>query len=248
VSHENLDDYIGAYGERFPFADENVRMLHSYAGYVIDSVGERQRADILSLGIGYQTVAARIVTELGERLGSYVILEGADAVIAKFKAQWPLERKPDIRRTYFEDFDSTERFDVIEMGFVLEHVDDPALIVRRFTRFLKAGGIIGMAVPNARSLHRLIGHEAGLLPDMYALSEHDRALGHKRYFDLASFRELAQAQGLVVKRARGIMLKPVTTSQLAALNLSESVMTALCKVADTLPDVANAMYIEVASP
>jgi hypothetical protein len=76
VSHENLDNYIGAYGERFPFADENVRMLHSYAGYVIDSIGERQRVDILSLGIGYQTVATRIVTELGERLGSYVILEG----------------------------------------------------------------------------------------------------------------------------------------------------------------------------
>jgi 2-polyprenyl-3-methyl-5-hydroxy-6-metoxy-1,4-benzoquinol methylase len=134
------------------------------------------------------------------------------------------------------------------MGFVLEHVDDPALIVRRFTRFLQPGGVIGMAVPNARSLHRLIGHEAGLLQDMYALSEHDRALGHKRYFDLHSFRELAQAQGLVVKRARGIMLKPVTTSQLAALNLPESVMTALCKVGDALPDVANGMYIEAAVP
>ena len=105
-----------------------------------------------------------------------------------------------------------------------------------------------MAVPNARSLHRLIGHEAGLLQDMYALSEHDRALGHKRYFDLDSFRELAQSQGLVVKRARGIMLKPVTTSQLAALNLPESVMTALCKVGDALPDVANGMYIEAALP
>jgi hypothetical protein len=29
VSHENLDSYIGAYGKSFPFADENVLMLHS---------------------------------------------------------------------------------------------------------------------------------------------------------------------------------------------------------------------------
>jgi hypothetical protein len=44
------------------------------------------------------------------------------------------------------------------------------------------------------------------------------------------------------------MLKPVTTSQLAALNMPESVMAALCKVGDTLPDVANGMYIEAAVP
>jgi SAM-dependent methyltransferase len=248
VTHENLDNYIGAYGKRFPFADENVLMLESYAGYVIETIGERPRVDILSLGIGYQTVATRIVEELGERLRTYVILEGSEAVIAKFRAEWPLERAPDVRQTYFETFESTERFDVIEMGFVLEHVDDPALIVRRFKRFLKPGGIIGMAVPNARSLHRLIGHEAGLLQNMYALSEHDRALGHKRYFDLNSFRELAESQDLIVKRQRGIMLKPVTTTQLASLNLPESIMMALCTVADTLPDIANGMYIEAALP
>jgi SAM-dependent methyltransferase len=248
MTHEDLDDYVAAYGESFPFANENVRMLWSYAGYLVESISARPRVDILSLGIGYQTVATRIVTDLGERLGRYVILEGSEAVIAKFKAEWPLERTPDIRRTYFEEFASSERFDVIEMGFVLEHVDDPALIVRQFKGYLKVGGIIAMAVPNARSLHRLIGHEAGLLPDMYALNEHDRALGHKRYFDLASFRALAESQGLVITRARGLLLKPVTTSQMTALHLPEPVMTALAKVADPLPDIANGIYVEAKAP
>lgn len=248
MNQENLNDYIDAYGKRFPFADENVLMLDSYAGHLLDSVGERQNVDILSLGIGYQTVATRIVKELGKRLHNYVILEGSEAVIAKFRNEWPLKHIPDVRQTYFETFDSAERFDVIEMGFVLEHVDDPELIVNRFKRYLKPGGVIGMAVPNARSLHRLIGHEAGLLPNMYALSEHDLALGHKRYFDLALFRQLALSQGLIVKRERGIMLKPVTTSQLASLHVSESVMKALCNVADALPDIANGMYIEAALP
>ena len=90
-------------------------------------------------------------------LASYTIVEGSRAVIGELEAQWPLDRKPDVVEAYFESFEPARSYDAIEMGFVLEHVDDPALIVRRYKRFLKPGGFIGMAVPNARSLHRLIG-------------------------------------------------------------------------------------------
>ena len=201
---------------------------------------------MLSLGIGYQIVSQSIVRELGRRLASYTIVEGSRAVIEEFMAQWPLERKPEVVEAYFESFEPGRPFDAIEMGFVLEHVDDPGLIVRRFKRYLKPGGFIGMAVPNARSLHRLIGHEAGLLDDVYKLSAEDRQLGHKRYFDLDSFPRLAESEGLTVRRARGIMMKPVTTRQLGSLNLSPEVVRALYTVADGLPAIANGLYIEAA--
>jgi 2-polyprenyl-3-methyl-5-hydroxy-6-metoxy-1,4-benzoquinol methylase len=247
MSLENLDQYVGAYHGDFPFADENLGMLRAYASYFIDSVGVRANSDVLSLGIGYQIVSQSIVRELGSRLASYTIVEGSRAVITEFTSQWPLERKPEVFEAYFESFEPTRKFDAIEMGFVLEHVDDPALVVRRFRQFLKPDGFIGMAVPNARSLHRLIGHEAGLLDDVYKLSAEDLQLGHKRYFDLDSFRHLAESEGLVVRRARGIMMKPVTTSQLGSLNLSPEVEQALYKVADRLPAISNAMYIEAAT-
>lgn len=248
MSRENLDQYVGAYHGDFRFADENLGMLRSYVSYFIDSVGLRPSSDVLSLGIGYQIVSQSIVRELGDRLASYMIVEGSRAVIADFKAQWPLEREPEVVESYFETFDSKRQFDAIEMGFVLEHVDDPALVVGRFKRFLKPGGFVSMAVPNARSLHRLIGHEAGLLDDVYKLSAEDRQLGHKRYFDLASLQCLAESEGLVVRRTRGIMMKPVTTRQLGALQLSSEVMQALYKVADGLPAISNALYIEAGMP
>jgi SAM-dependent methyltransferase len=248
MSRENLDQYIDAYHGDFPFADENLGMLRAYASYFIDSLGRRAHSDVLSLGIGYQIVSQSIVRELDSRLASYTIVEGSRAVITEFKAQWPLERQPEVCECYFELFEPVRKFDAIEMGFVLEHVDDPAFVVRRYKQFLKPGGFIGMAVPNARSLHRLIGYEAGLLDDLYRLSSEDRRLGHKRYFDLESFRELAEAAGLAVRRARGIKMKPVTTGQLGSLNLSPDVKLALYKVADALPAISNAVYIEAAMP
>ncbi len=247
MKFENLDQYVDAYHSDFPFADENLGMLRAYASYFIDSVGDRTHSDVLSLGIGYQIVSQSIVRELGSRLASYTIVEGSPAVITEFAAQWPLERKPEVFEAYFESFEPGRTYDAIEMGFVLEHVDDPALIVRRYKRLLKPGGFIGMAVPNARSLHRLIGHEAGLLEDLYMLSAEDRKLGHKRYFDLDSLTQLAKSEGLKIKRARGILMKPVTTGQLRLLEMLPEVKHALYKVADGLPAISNAVYIEAAT-
>ena len=48
--------------------------------------------------------------------------------------------------------------------------------------------MLAIVVPNARSLHRLIGERAGLIDDLYRLSEHDLAVGHRRYFDRADCR------------------------------------------------------------
>ena len=185
--------------------------------------------------------------KFSRRFRRHVVVEGSPAVIQRFRETHP-DCRAQIVEGRFETFQTTERFDAIVMGFVLEHVDDPALIVRRFKRFLKPGGFIGMAVPNARSLHRLIGHEAGLLDDVYKLSAEDRQLGHKRYFDLESFKRLAESEGLVVRRARGIMMKPVTTRQLSALNLSADVREALFKVADDLPAISNSLYLEAQMP
>ena len=101
-----------------------------------------------------------------------------------------------------------------------------------------------MVVPNARSLHRLLGHEAGLLDDVYRLSVEDLELGHRRYFDLTSLRALVADAGLEVRRAEGIFLKPLTTRQMQGLALPPDVAEAFFKIGVAYPDIANAIYLE----
>jgi len=133
---------------------------------------------------------------------------------------------------------------VIEMGFILEHVDDPDEVLTRYRGFLRAGGNLFMAVPNAKSLHRLIGHRAGLLDDMYRLSEDDLQLGHKRYFDCTAFTQLALRCGLKVVSIEGLFLKPFTTNQLASLNLDAEIWQALYNIGGPFPEISNAVMIE----
>ncbi|MBK8286574.1 MAG: methyltransferase domain-containing protein [Ahniella sp.] len=110
-------------------------------------------------------------------------------MVKRFRSRFDLPGF-DIVTNYFEDFDTDECFDHINMGFVLEHVDGPALIVRRFKNFLKPGGAIFAAVPNCEALYRRIGHAAELLPDLTVLSDGDRQFGHQRYFSVDTFTRL----------------------------------------------------------
>ena len=123
-------------------------------------------------------------------------------------------------------------------------MDDPAFILRRLHEFLAPGGRIFLAVPNARSLHRQLGHMAGLLDDMYVLSPSDFALGHKRYFDVEAISTLIRDAGFDVAKTEGMFLKPFTTGQLNTLNLPPAVWQALMKISAGYPDLSNAIYIE----
>jgi 2-polyprenyl-3-methyl-5-hydroxy-6-metoxy-1,4-benzoquinol methylase len=49
-----------------------------------------------------------------------------------------------------------DSFDLITMNHVLEHIDDPGAVLRRCFRLCRPGGLMGIVVPNWRSLgHRL---------------------------------------------------------------------------------------------
>lgn len=221
-------------------------MLGAYADRVCSRICEHPGASVLSLGIGHQVVARRLLDLL--RAGvieRYVVVDGSPRIIAEFRER--LGEMPaglELIEGYFETFEDDRRFDFVEAGFVLEHVDDPKVVLRRLHGFLGDDGRLFAAVPNARSLHRLLGHHAGLLADVHQLSDADRQLGHQRYFDAPTFKALIEGCGFRVQDWEGLLLKPFTTSQLAVLDLPSSVWAALVRVGRDYPEIANAVYAE----
>jgi SAM-dependent methyltransferase len=244
TNKENLDNYDKAYDSGFKYNDENSWFLTRYAQYMSQSIGKNKFQNILSLGIGHHIVSDILSAELDNGILKYVILEGSKSIIDKFATKTSHKDKIEVIHTYFEEYETDEKFDVIEMGFVLEHVDDPEFIVKKFKSFLSEKGSMFIGVPNARSLHRQIGFEAGLLEDVYKLSDYDLQLGHKRYFDLESISKVATNAGLKIENKIGLFLKPITTAQMQQLGWSGNVVNALIKLGDKNPDISNCILIE----
>ena len=233
-----------AYVPGFVFYEDNVRLLRAALKQVLHRTRHLERVSLLSLGVGHRITVRGLIDGLGERLERYVIVEGAPKIIEMFRQEVGPDHRVQVEQSYFEDFTTEQRFDVIEMGFVLEHVQDPARVLRRFAEFLAPGGRIMIAVPNAHSLHRLIGHQAGLLPDVHHLSEADLALGHRRYFDPALLDALLADCGLQVIDRAGLMLKPLTSAQIRSLDLSPEIVAAMDEIGFGMPEVCNAIFVE----
>jgi 2-polyprenyl-3-methyl-5-hydroxy-6-metoxy-1,4-benzoquinol methylase len=238
---ENLDAYKEAYTEKFPYHWDEELLLRAYAKKLVEQLGQRRELRVLSLGIGAQRISQTIREELS--VSEYHILEGSNDIIERYRSETSPPPSVTVHHTYFETAEFDAPFDAIEMGFVLEHVDDPGFILRKFRKLLKPEGLLFVAVPNARSLHRLLGHSAGYLKDLYALSQYDLQLGHKRYFDSKAITQLVRDSGYTILEDFGLALKPLTTGQLQQLALDDRVERALIEVGYENPDIANGILL-----
>lgn len=236
-----LDEHVKAYEGDLLYDFDNEIILKWYAGRLAEVTTKNTKLLELGLGYGYST---DIFSKTTKR---HLVVEGSGAVIKNFQKNFP-DCKAEIIEEFFESFNTNEKFDMIVMGFVLEHVDNPVEVLKKYQKFLAPGGRLFASVPNAEVLNRRLGHEMGILPDMQILSEHDHILGHKRYYTAESFKEDATQAAYEVVRLEGIYLKPLTTKQLLSLKLDKSVIDALCKVGIGYPELCCAMLIELKVP
>jgi ubiquinone/menaquinone biosynthesis C-methylase UbiE len=217
---------------------ENDLILHWYPQRMISRFGHAD--SLLELGLGHG-FTAELFAKACKR---HVIVDGASTVIEQFQQTHP-NFSGDLVLDYFETYTPQESFDVIVMGFVLEHVNDPDQILARYRSFLKPGGKMYVAVPNAKSLNRRIGLELGLIDDIYSLNANDIALGHQRQYCLDTLREALQRAGYKVTCEEGIYLKPLPLAVLKTLPDFRANLDAMMKVGVDFPDLCVGLLMEV---
>lgn len=232
-----LDNHIEAYGQKFDFAFDNHIILNWYPRRIMRLCSSKQ--SLLELGIGHGYTTDRF----SRYFQRHVVIDGSTSVIEQFRYQYP-SCPADIIQSFFEKFETKEKFDVIVIGFVLEHVENSREILELFKKYLKPEGRCFVAVPNGESLHRRIGLSAGLLDDMMRLGKGDIALGHKRTYSVQSLGEELDAVGYQIVRKEGIFLKPLMTSQLESLNLSPEIISGMCEVGIDYPELCAGLLFE----
>lgn len=167
----------------------------------------RRGARILELG----PAEGHMTRHLLSLSKSITAVDGSSVYLSELRKKFPGVRTVE---ALFEDADIQERYSVILMPHILEHVKDPVGLLRKYKENLTDKGHLIISVPNAYSLNRLLGVEMGLLRDPHDLDRGDIAIGHRRVYDPDTLAENVCRAGLKIIHQGGVFLKLLSNAQM----------------------------------
>jgi len=184
------------------------------------------KCNVLELGYG----DGIITNELYQHCKKYSIVEGSSLICEKVKQKHP---QINIYCSLFENFIPKEKFDFIIAGHVLEHVDNPVVIVKLIKNWLSKNGKLLIIVPNAESIHRELAVEMKLQEKNSDLSPRDKIVGHLRVYNLNLLKQHIKESNLEILEEKGFFLKVLPNSMM--LDFPIDLIKALCRISEKFP-------------
>lgn len=158
------------------------------------------------------------------------LLEGS-TLLAECAAR--LHPKLVVHHGMFEHFRPKKTYTTILALHVLEHLDDPVLMLHRLSSWLVPGGRIVIVVPNRNSIHRQLALRMGLISRLDELSARDHLVGHQRVYDFSGLEQDVTRSGLRPVTRFGSFLKTLPNGMM--MGYSNELLKALDGISDDLP-------------
>jgi 2-polyprenyl-3-methyl-5-hydroxy-6-metoxy-1,4-benzoquinol methylase len=197
------------------------------------------------------------VLELGSHKGGFTkrlfpyfkdvtCVEASDDAIAE--AKQALGETVTFVNSRFETAVLPRRYDNIILTHVLEHLDDPVLVLKRINdEWLTDSGRLFLVCPNANAPSRQIAVKMGLITHNAAVTPAEAAHGHRCTYSLDTLERDAVAAGLMVVQRSGIFFKALANFQWDRLLqtdiISESYLEGCYQLGQQYPDLCSSIFL-----
>jgi 2-polyprenyl-3-methyl-5-hydroxy-6-metoxy-1,4-benzoquinol methylase len=173
-------------------------------------------------------------------------VEAAD--VAMEEAKRKLGGKVNFINSTFETVALPKRYDNIVLTHVLEHLDDPVLVLKRINEeWLAEGGRFFLVCPNANAPSRQIAVKMGLITHNAAVTPAEAKHGHRRTYSLDTLERDAEAAGLKVVHRSGIFFKALANFQWDRLLntdiVSPEYLEGCFKLGQQYPDLCASIFL-----
>lgn len=147
----------------------------------------------------------------------------------------------------FEMAEMEPRFENVFLIHTLEHLDDRNAVLKRIATWLKPGGRLFVAVPNANAPSRQIAVKMGLIEHNSAVTEGERLHGHRITYSLDTLDHEVRQAGFTVRQRGGVFFKPLANFQLdKALEtalIDDRFMDGCYALGMQYPDLCASVYV-----
>tara|TARA_B100000676_G_scaffold30882_1_gene29032 strand:- start:149 stop:904 length:756 start_codon:yes stop_codon:yes gene_type:complete len=114
----------------------------------------------------------------------------------------------------FETVELKRSFDNIIMTHVLEHVENPSLVLSKIrTKWLAKGGRLFLACPNANAASRQIAVKMGIITHNEAVTPGEAQHGHYRTYNFETLEDIIKASSYRIVNKSGVFFKALANFQ-----------------------------------
>jgi 2-polyprenyl-3-methyl-5-hydroxy-6-metoxy-1,4-benzoquinol methylase len=173
-------------------------------------------------------------------------VEASDLGISEAKNK--LGNKVKFVNSPFEQATLAGRYDNIVLTHVLEHLDDPVLVLKRVNdEWLSEGGRVFLVCPNANAPSRQIAVKMGLISHNTAVTPAEAKHGHRCTYTLDTLERDAVAAGLRVVHRSGIFFKALANFQWDRLRktdiISKEYLDGCYQLGQHYPDLCSSIFL-----
>jgi SAM-dependent methyltransferase len=213
----DADRYAADLGAETGFEVDCIRARHNFN---LRHLRRWRLGRVLEIGCGNDLLFDRATAE-GISFDRWTVVEPAQAFADLCRERARLDRRLEVFQCLCEDLAASAAasplapFDVAIISSVLQFSPDPERLLRAALGFLRRGARVLVNTPNARSFHRLLAVEMGLIDNPYATDDSAARMQKTTTFDPRSLAELLTARGVTDLEFEGYMFKPFTHEQMA---------------------------------
>jgi 2-polyprenyl-3-methyl-5-hydroxy-6-metoxy-1,4-benzoquinol methylase len=173
-------------------------------------------------------------------------VEASDVAIEE--ARKNLGDKVTFVNSLFEKANLVKRYDNIILTHVLEHLEDPVVVLKRVNdEWLAEGGSVFLACPNANAPSRQIAVRMGLISHNAAVTPAEAEHGHRITYSLDTLERDAKAGGLKIIHRSGIFFKALANFQWDRLLqtdiISKEYLEGCYKLGQQYPDLCASIFL-----
>jgi 2-polyprenyl-3-methyl-5-hydroxy-6-metoxy-1,4-benzoquinol methylase len=234
-----LDDLNNSKNEKYAYSFD-FDVLHPYMIKSFEPFFNK--GSLLELG----SYKGNFTTRFLQYFNDVTCVEASDVAIEE--ARKKLGDKVKFVNSFFESVILPKRYDNIVLTHVLEHLDDPVLVLKRVNEeWLAEGGRFFLVCPNANAPSRQIAVKMGLISHNTAVTPAEAEHGHRCTYTLDTLERDAVAAGLKVIHRSGIFFKALANFQWDRLLqtdiISKEYLEGCYKLGQQYPDLCSSIFL-----
>ncbi len=141
----------------------------------------------------------------------------------------------------------SRKYDFVILGSLLHEIENPKEFLEAIKELCDKDTVIHVNVPNAKSIHRLLAMESGIISEVYCMTQRNVEMQQNSVFDMNSLKKLIENTGAKILEEGSYFIKPFTHGQMMrCLNegiLDDRVMDGFENMIKWMPEYGSEIFV-----